>query len=233
MAASENESIRERMERMRSRGVSVSPRDQAKRRFAAALREVLDSLESSGAPPEIFDAQTNQLTAFVGELRSHPAPTVEAKVEGYTGMENFHERSPIVGLSNPLAPPAEFEHLPEQKAIRGRVELGKAFEGGPGLVHGGFLAALLDEALGVVTVYSQTSGMTGEYTLRYHAPTRIKVPLHFEARFDRREGRKLYVSADLWDGDTLTVSAKGLFVAVDAAKFEAFYAERRKRIAEG
>ena len=104
------------------------------------------------------------------------------------------------------------------------------FEGGPGLVHGGFLAALLDEALGVVTVYSGSSGMTGEYTVRYLRPTRIKVPLTFEARFDRLEGRKIYVSAELRDGDDVTVTATGTFIAVDPSKFEAFFAERKERI---
>ena len=72
--------------------------------------------------------------------------------------------------------------------------------------------------------------MTGEYTLRYHAPTRIKVPLRFEARFDRLEGRKIHLSADLWDGDTRTVSAHGLFIKVDAAKFEKFHEARTERI---
>ena len=113
---------------------------------------------------------------------------------------------------------------------RGHCEFNRSHEGGPGLVHGGFLAALLDEALGMVTVYSGSAGMTGEYTVRYHAPTRIKVPLRFEARYEGREGRKLTVSADLWDGDTLTVSATGIFIAVDGAKFAAFAAARAEHV---
>ena len=232
MPAPDNPSIHERLKRNRQLRAAASPRDHAKRRFAAAVREILDSLEASGASARFFDSETPRFVALAEELRAQPAEALEAKIEGYTGMENFHERSPIVGLSNPLAPPAEIELVPEEKAARGRVEFGKAFEGGPGLVHGGFLAALLDEALGMVTIYSGTSGMTGEYTIRYHAPTRIKVPLHFEARFDHREGRKLHVSADLWDGETRTVSAKGLFIAVDAAKFEGFHEARRERIGE-
>ena len=55
---------------------------------------------------------------------------------------------------------------------------------------------------------------------------------HFEARFDGREGRKLFVSADLWEGDTLTVKATGTFISVDAAHFANFEAERTDRIGE-
>ena len=107
-----------------------------------------------------------------------------------------------------------------------------ALAGGEARNGFGSLAALLDEVLGVVTSYSGDPGMTGEYTLRYHHPTRIKVPLRFEARFDRREGRKIFVSADLWDGDTKTVTASGTFIAVTMARFEDFQAERSERIGE-
>ena len=107
---------------------------------------------------------------------------------------------------------------------------GWAFEGAPGIVHGGFLAALLDEVLGVATSYSGDPGMTGEYTIRYHHPTRIKVPLRFESRFDMREGRKIFVSANLWDGDTKTVTAIGTFIAVDMSRFADLQAQRDERI---
>ena len=122
------------------------------------------------------------------------------------------------------------EHHPDEQCVRGEVEFGKAFEGAPGIVHGGFLAALLDEVLGVATSYSGDPGMTGEYTIRYHHPTRIKVPLRFESRFDRREGRKIFVSANLWDGDTKTVTATGLFIAVDMSRFADLQAQRDERI---
>lgn len=202
----------------------------AKRVFAAAVREVLEELDMAAIPASRFEEEAGKLRALAAELRESSAPRLAEIAHGYTGMENFYDRSPIVGQANPVAPPAVLEHCPEQKCVRGQVEFGKAFEGAPGLVHGGFLAALLDEALGCATVYSGASGMTGEYTLRFVHPTRIKVPLRFEARFDRNEGRKIYVSADLWDGDTLTVKATGTFISVGTERFEAFEAARTERI---
>lgn len=218
---------------------SRSANAEAKREYAKALREILDELQATEAPAETLREETLRLREVAAVMRHH-APNAdpstgaegEAPGESYSGMETFFDRSPIVGHANPLAPPAVLAHVPDERAVRGHVEFSHAFEGGPGLVHGGFLAALLDEALGCATIYSGSAGMTGEYTLRYHAPTRIKVPLRFEARFDGREGRKLFLSADLWDGETRTVSAKGTFIAVDAEKFAAFNAERGERIGQ-
>jgi len=205
---------------------------QAKRSFASALREILEELDATSAPPEVFETQAERLQGLANELRSFPAKPREPSLGSVTGMETFHDRSPVVGLANPLAPPARYEQHPDERCVRGEVEFGSAFEGAPGIVHGGFLAALLDEVLGVATSYSGDPGMTREYTLRYHHPTRIKVPLRFEARFDRREGRKIFVSANIWDGDTKTVTAEGLFIAVDLSRFEALQAQRDERLGE-
>jgi len=230
---SDEKSFSERIERFRSEGGGEALNADAKRAFADALREILEELDATAAPPEAFEADTARLRELASEFRRFPPSPAASGLGAVTGMETFHDRSPVVGLANPLAPPARYEHHPEEKCVRGEVEFGKAFEGAPGIVHGGFLAALLDEVLGVVTSYSGGPGMTCEYTLRYHRPTRIKAPLRFEARFDRREGRKIFVSARLWDGDTLTVTANGMFIAVDMSRFEDFQAQRNERIGEG
>ena len=47
----------------------------------------------------------------------------------------------MVGLANPLAPPMTMEADEEAKVIRGEVHFGRAYEGAPGCVHGGYLAA--------------------------------------------------------------------------------------------
>ena len=213
-------------------GGSEAPNAEARRAFASAVREILEELGATSAPPEVFEAHTERLRRLAGELQSFPAKPRVPSLGSVTGMETFHDRSPVVGLANPLAPPARYEQHPDERCVRGEVEFGSAFEGAPGIVHGGFLAALLDEVLGVATSYSGDPGMTREYTLRYHHPTRIKVPLRFEARFDRREGRKIFVSADIWDGDTKTVTAEGLFIAVDPSRFEALQAQRDERLGE-
>jgi acyl-coenzyme A thioesterase PaaI-like protein len=224
-------SFRERVA-LAPEAAAEAPNAGAKRAFAGALREILEELDATAAPVETFEAATAELRRLAHELRGFPPAPVQAGLGGFSGMETFHDRSPIVGLANPLAPPARYEHHPDEQCVRGEVEFGKSFEGAPGIVHGGFLAALLDEVMGVVTSYSGDPGMTSEYTLRYRRPTPIKLPLRFEARFDRREGRKIFVSARLWADDTLTVTASGMFIAVDPSLFADFKVERSKRLGE-
>ncbi len=226
----DEKSFSEQVARFRSETGAEAPNAEAKRAFANALREILEELGATTAPPEAFEADTARLHRLAREFRKFPPTPPESSLGVPTGMETFQDRSPIVGFANPLAPPARYEHHPDERCVRGEVEFGKAFEGAPGIVHGGFLAALLDEVLGVATSYSGDPGMTGEYTIRYHHPTRIKVPLRFESRFDRREGRKIFVSANLWDGDTKTVTATGTFIAVDMSRFADLQAQRDERI---
>ena len=203
----------------------------AKRRLAASLRTLLDTLNATQATSE-------ELLAFASHV-DEAAARFEARLpeEGdgraATGMEDFFERGPIAGLANPLAPPATFERDDEARIVHGTVTFGNAFEGGPGIVHGGFLASVLDEALGVATTFSGDPALTGELTVRYHRATPTRQPLRIEARCDGREGRRVHLSGELYLGDEVCVSAKGLFIAIVYDKFVELNEERAKRSSEG
>ena len=95
------------------------------------------------------------------------------------------------------------------------------------------MAAVFDEALGMACIFSGGPAMTGEITVRYHKPTPTKKPLRIEARFDRQEGRKIYISGDLYDGETLIASSHGLFIAIDFSKFDALREAQARRIEAG
>ena len=72
-------------------------------------------------------------------------------------------------------------------------------------------------------------GMTRELTVRYLRPTPVGIELHFVARLDRSEGRRLYVSAEVEAEGVRTAEASGLFLAVGGAKFEQLAQARRER----
>jgi acyl-coenzyme A thioesterase PaaI-like protein len=99
-------------------------------------------------------------------------------------MDTFHDRGPIAGRSNPISPPASLEIDVDARRVVGRVEFGKAFEGAPGCVHGGFVAAVLDEALGMACIFGGGPAMTAELTTRYRRHTPIETPLKIEAKLD-------------------------------------------------
>jgi acyl-coenzyme A thioesterase PaaI-like protein len=99
------------------------------------------------------------------------------------------------------------------------VTLGRAFEGAPGRAHGGVIAALLDETMGVVHVLNEALAYTAQLDIKYIAPTPIGEPIMARAWLARREGRKLYIDASLHAGGVELASAKALFIAIDPATF--------------
>ncbi len=97
----------------------------------------------------------------------------------------------------------------------GSAVFGSAYEGPPGAVHGGYVAAAFDEVLGYVQSMSGSPGMTGTLTVKYRKPTPIHTELFFEAELLRVEGRKIFTHGELFAGDLLTAEADGLFISVD------------------
>jgi acyl-coenzyme A thioesterase PaaI-like protein len=93
--------------------------------------------------------------------------------------------------------------------------LSAAYEGPPRGVHGGWVAAMLDELLGTAQGLAEKQGVTATLKVRYRAITPIDEELRFEARVTEDRGRILRVKGSCYAGDTLTADAEGMFVRVD------------------
>ncbi len=88
-------------------------------------------------------------------------------------------------------------------------------EGPPGLVHGGALAAVLDEAITVAAFVNDRGGLTVNLNVDYKAPVPIGARVTITGRIDRIDGRKTFLSAEVrLADDTIATSAKGLFITV-------------------
>jgi acyl-coenzyme A thioesterase PaaI-like protein len=113
--------------------------------------------------------------------------------------------------------------------VHGRAVFGSAYEGPPGCVHGGYVAAAFDELLGFANSLSGTPGMTGTLTVRYRRPTPLHTELRFEGRFEKAEGRKIYTTGQLYAGEMLCAESDGLFIAVPTERFRALFEARKVR----
>lgn len=218
----------EAMERWRSAaGLEVTPRRAEMRRVADRMRQVIERLVATSAPLEALTAAADGLEAVVAALEGYPQGHV---FEGFAETANagdpyaFFDYSPIIGLANPIAPPLVTSI--EAGTVVGRGTFGSAYEGPPGSVHGGHVAAAFDEVLGMTQSLAGTPGMTGTLTIRYRRPTPLHKELRFVGRLDRVDGRKIYTLGECYDGDTLTAEAEGIFISVDWTMFRELIAKR-------
>lgn len=204
----------------------------AKRELADAVRELMACLAETDAPEgELLGIAEQVRTAarrFSGQPEMDDPPGV-AEMSLAAGMEVFRDRSPVVGKANPLAPPAMLAVDHEAQKVYGEVNFGPAYQGAPGCAHGGFVAAVFDEALGMATVFSGKPGMTGWIRVSYKRPTPLETDLRLVARMDDVEGRKINTSAELIAGDTIVAEATGLFIAIPIEKFAELKEAERER----
>ena len=200
----------------------------AKHEAADLVRQILEELPRSDADEETLRSLLEPLRTAADALTRAGAQSREADT-AIAAMADFLHVSPIVGFANAISPPLRFEIDEAAGVARGRGAFGRAHEGGPGIVHGGLLAAAVDELLGMATTFSGQPGMTGRLTLRYHHPTPILEELEMTARLDRVEGRRLHLSCDVHAGDLRTASAEALFIVVGGEKFAHLDERRRER----
>jgi acyl-coenzyme A thioesterase PaaI-like protein len=206
--------------------------DLARDDFADAVRE-FHELAVRGA------AEVGHLRDAAGKIRAIAAqlddkvPTesygslagMSDHVSGTVGRTSFLDRSPISGSMNPLAAPMKMSiQMPDPQngvegTVTGRVTFGLAYEGPPGCVHGGFVAAAFDEVLGQVQAMTGEPGMTGELVVRYKSPTPLHTELVFTARVVKVEGRKIHTHATLTAGERLCAESEGLFISMNKEVF--------------
>jgi acyl-coenzyme A thioesterase PaaI-like protein len=182
-----------------------APSDE-RRELGEALRRLLDAVVQTGAEPaELRDAAAaiDELTARLG------ATTVRADRSVRANSYRAH-MSLVGGLSHPIAP--ELHMDVHEGGGQGEVVIGPVFQGGPGLVHGGILALLIDHAMGCVAAGPERPAMTVRLTMRYLKPTPLGVPLTVSVRLDRIEGRRLHLSADITADGQVTVDAEAIFL---------------------
>jgi acyl-coenzyme A thioesterase PaaI-like protein len=73
-------------------------------------------------------------------------------------------------------------------------------QGGPGIAHGGLVAAALDEAVGLVATWYAFPAVTARIFVRFRHPVPINTELLIRAWLEEARGRRLHVNAAITDG---------------------------------
>jgi acyl-coenzyme A thioesterase PaaI-like protein len=191
------------------------------RRLADSMRIIIERLVATAAPTEAIIGMADQLARVALDFdRLHHGTQYEGFAEVTLAGDDPHasfEHSPFIGRSNPLAPPIRLQEIDGR--VHARAVFGSAYEGPPGCVHGGYVAAAFDEVLGATQTLSGRPGMTGTLTVKYRSPTPLHRELAFVGELVRVEGRKIFTEGKLSAGDRLCAEAEGIFISIGIEKF--------------
>jgi hypothetical protein len=189
-------------------------RREAKRRLVDEARRLIEEvalLQATEADEDVIDELTAQVAALTKEIGSAPSLREHGGLYGAPGFEQtLAERSPISGSSNPLAAPLRL--WLDGDVTRGRATYGAAYEGPPGMAHGGVVVAAFDELLAVAQAATGTAGFTGTLTIRLRRPTPLFQPIDYEGGVDREEGRKIHAWGRSTCAGEVTAEAEGIFI---------------------
>jgi acyl-coenzyme A thioesterase PaaI-like protein len=187
---------------------------------AARLGGLLRQLNRAVLDPELTDATRRRL---VEEL-SGSAEGASVPTSRYLSAEAADFRAGPGGKidprgTHPLYGAASGTGVAMSVGVTAeRLSLGIRFdvrhEGAPGWVHGGFVAAMFDVALGRAASEFGARGPTANMSISYTSPTPVDVDVVVDAWLDRREGRKSFVGAELrlLDGGGVCATAEALFI---------------------
>ncbi|MBM3661226.1 MAG: PaaI family thioesterase [Actinobacteria bacterium] len=195
----------------------------ASRRAADAARQVVAGLAATRVDATTLDEVTAALEHLAGVLEPHRPPSRYSQTGGLHGGvhadSHVWESHPFIGPSHPLAPPFVVRRVGDRAV--GHATFGHVYEGPPGAVHGGIVAAMFDMVLGAATSVAKLSGLTGTLTVRYRRPTPIDREIRYEAWVEQAEERKVHVAGvSTCDGEVLA-EGSAIFVRVDTRRYDA------------
>jgi acyl-coenzyme A thioesterase PaaI-like protein len=197
----------------------------ARNRAGQAVRNFGHALVGHHASAELLDSLAVTLDDLAGVLaagepRSRPMWTFDtwhpAPADG-EAFSTFEDR-PVSGTSSPLG--CDLRSRRDGDEAVTTFTLRAAHEGAPGRSHGGIVSAIFDDVMGFVIQLVGEPAFTGELRVRYEHGVPLYRPLQMRARLSSRQGRKLHITADLWDGEVRLASASSTFIVVNSETLE-------------
>jgi acyl-coenzyme A thioesterase PaaI-like protein len=173
-------------------------------RFMAAVRRLQDIAVSSDPDVSLWDDSAEQLEDICARLENHRAPA---------GIAPAGRVLNLPGHGHPMMPPWQVaESGPDEVVMRGRFS--RFHVGGNHAVHGGVIPLFYDWHFGmVVSAAGRPDSRTAYLHVDYRRVTLTDVPLTARAWIDSIDGRKLFVRAEMTDGDGNVLSeANGLMI---------------------
>ena len=179
---------------------------------AVVLTDVADDVRAEAARTlaavaEALGAERREAPLW---LVRHPDGRLESLLQAGSGRLN-PQAPPSEWVLRPTEPPAGAEPVPAE--VRARCTFTAAHAGSPGRVHGGVVAAVLDEVLGNAVTASGVSGLTVSLTVSFRGATPVGTPVEVVGRYAGHEGRKSFAAGEVLVDGAVVAEASAVYVA--------------------
>lgn len=119
------------------------------------------------------------------------------------------------GAANARGMHLTFEQDDEARRIRGTFRLGAEYQGGPGFIHGGIIATVLDEVMGKVNRFRGVRAVTAELNVEYLQPVLVDADLVVEGYEVEKSGRNLHLAGEIRNpSGQVLARGRGRFVII-------------------
>jgi acyl-coenzyme A thioesterase PaaI-like protein len=175
-------------------------------RFVEAVRTLQDLTRGADAP----DAVITKAADLIEDVNRLLAPHDADEWHSPSGR-----RMDLPNRGNIMQVPVDLR-ITDDGRVGGTAHFRRFHLGRNGAVHGGALALLFDSLLGYAAF--KLSGSTRQRTAFLHVDYRkialVDKELQVDAGIDRIEGRKIFVTGRLLDGDAVLCEAEALFLTL-------------------
>jgi acyl-coenzyme A thioesterase PaaI-like protein len=178
--------------------------------LAQSVRRLIDATIRTEVDVATLAAVQSKIDWATDQLRAALIPG-SFGVQQTSDGQSTASGNVVIGTRNPVAPPLAI-HDDTDGAVHTDFVLGAAYEGPPGMVHGGVCALILDHVLGATAHQPGKPAYTGTLTLRYLRGTPLGQPLRARAHVERIEGTKTFAVGHIADANGVTVQADGVFI---------------------
>lgn len=176
-------------------------------RFIDAVRKLQDHARAVDAPDRVISEAADRLEAVSALLAPYDADEWQSP---------SGRRMDLPMRGNVLTVPLEARKTPDGR-IEGWAKFARFHLGRNGAVHGGSIGLLFDSVLGLTAAWLSGSPRqrTAYLTINYRRIAPIEMELKFDSGIDNVDGRKIFVSGRLRDGDIVLAEADALFVRLN------------------
>ena len=189
------------------------------RRLSKNIKSILQLLPRVDISESELSDIADQLGAIASRIEKYPQRDMSSIRRrcsvGQASLEDIYDLfdfDPLVGRSNPMCPELAYRVVGETVYATGN--LGVGYQGPPDHIHGGVIASMFDAVLSRAEQVTGSLGFTGKLSVRYLKPTPLLTDIHFEAKAERKSGRRTVVKGTLSVDGEVTAEASSLMITL-------------------